>query len=197
MDEPQTKELADRLREQREHLSAVECRSAAVISRARQAVTRSREARQHAASLFARTRATWRGPILVEAHLWKAPRAPMSRPANSALHLCGGSRLWTMKARSFRLPWQDASPTSRRERDAMAGYAKFGPLSGPLRSDAGYCGIGVYPDRRGRTPIGTALVAGQDEDGRALWRLTIDTIELPGSWVVVDREFRPAREDRC
>jgi hypothetical protein len=42
------------------------------------------------------------------------------------------------------------------------------------------------------TPIGTALVAGQDQNGLAPWRLTIDTIELPGLYLVIDREFRPA-----
>jgi hypothetical protein len=42
-----------------------------------------------------------------------------------------------------------------------------------------------------RTPVGEALVAGQDRVGRALWRLIIDTVELPGLCVVVDRGFRP------
>jgi hypothetical protein len=81
--------------------------------------------------------------------------------------------------------------------DAMAYYANFGPASGPLRSAAGFYAIGVLPTRGARTPIGTALADGQDRDGRALWKLTIDTIELPGLYLVVDRQFRPAhRGDR-
>jgi hypothetical protein len=74
----------------------------------------------------------------------------------------------------------------------MAYYTNAGPLSGPLLSSAGYFAIGVLPARQAHTPIGTAQVAGKDENGLAHWQLTIDTIELPGLWVVVDREFRPA-----
>jgi hypothetical protein len=37
-----------------------------------------------------------------------------------------------------------------------------------------------------------ALVAGQDQNGLALWRLTVDAIELLGLHVVIDRQFRPA-----
>jgi hypothetical protein len=80
----------------------------------------------------------------------------------------------------------------------MALYTDVGPLSGPLLSGTGYLAIRVLHARRAPTPIGAALLAGQgrDAEGRALWRLTIDTIDLPGFWVVVDREFRPARRGR-
>jgi hypothetical protein len=74
----------------------------------------------------------------------------------------------------------------------MAYYTNVGPLSGPLLAGAGYFAIGVLSDPQTRTPIGTALVTGQDRHGRALWRLAIDQVELPGLWIVVDREFRPA-----
>jgi hypothetical protein len=79
---------------------------------------------------------------------------------------------------------------SEQEGVAMAYYTNVGPLSGPLVSRAGYFAIVVLPARQSRTPIGQALAAGQDNDGLALWRLTVETIELPGLWVVVDREFR-------
>ncbi len=74
----------------------------------------------------------------------------------------------------------------------MTYYTNVGPLSGPLLSRAGYCGIGVFPARENHTPIGVAVIVGPDEDGRSLWRLTIDHVELPGLFVVIDREFRPA-----
>jgi hypothetical protein len=74
----------------------------------------------------------------------------------------------------------------------MMCYAGFGPSTGPLRSGGGYYAIGVLPDRTARAPIGMALVDGQDQDGRALWRLTIAATELPGLYVVVDRKFRLA-----
>jgi hypothetical protein len=73
----------------------------------------------------------------------------------------------------------------------MTYYTNVGPRSGPLLSRAGYCAIGVLPFRESPTLIGVALAVGQDEDGLALWRLTIDTIELPVLYVVIDREFRP------
>jgi hypothetical protein len=75
----------------------------------------------------------------------------------------------------------------------MAYHTNVGPPAGSLRSDTHYYAIGVLQSRETRTPIGVALVAGQDQDGRALWRLTIDTSELPGLYVVIDRQFRPAQ----
>jgi hypothetical protein len=74
----------------------------------------------------------------------------------------------------------------------MAYYANFGPVSGPLLSRAGYHAVRILPDRGTHVPIGVALAEGQDQDGRALWQLTVDTVELPGLFVVIDREFRPA-----
>jgi len=73
----------------------------------------------------------------------------------------------------------------------MAYYTNVGPLSGPLHSRAGYLAIGVLQARKANTTIGTAVMAGKDDGGLALWRLTVDTFDLPGLWVVVDREFRP------
>jgi hypothetical protein len=74
----------------------------------------------------------------------------------------------------------------------MTYYTNVGPLSGPLTSRAGYFAIGVFQARETRTPIGVALVAGQREDGLALWRLAIDEVDLPGLYVVINREFWPA-----
>jgi hypothetical protein len=74
----------------------------------------------------------------------------------------------------------------------MTCYASAGPLAGPLLARASYCGIGVYQSREDPTLIGTALAAGQREDGLALWRVTIGEIELPGLFVVIHRSFWPA-----
>jgi hypothetical protein len=41
-------------------------------------------------------------------------------------------------------------------------------------------------------PIGMAPGARWRDDGAALWRLTVHGAEVPGLWVVIDREFRPA-----
>jgi hypothetical protein len=74
----------------------------------------------------------------------------------------------------------------------MAYYTNVGPPSGPLLSRAGYFAIAVLHARQAYAPIGTALTDGPDEDGLALWRLTINEAEVPGLWIVLDREFRPA-----
>jgi hypothetical protein len=71
-------------------------------------------------------------------------------------------------------------------------YANFGPASGPIRSDSSYHAIGVLQSPEARIPIGVALAVGQDQDGRMLWRLSIDTLELPGLYLVIDRAFWPA-----
>lgn len=42
-------------------------------------------------------------------------------------------------------------------------------------------------------PIGMALGAGRTDDGLKLWKLIIDGAELPGRFVIIDREFRPAK----
>ena len=51
----------------------------------------------------------------------------------------------------------------------------------------------------GNAPVGVALPVGGDADGVAIWRIFIGLTELPGRWIVVDRELhtgpyrRPAR----
>jgi hypothetical protein len=43
-------------------------------------------------------------------------------------------------------------------------------------------------------PIGTAYEAGWTEAARATWRLTVDDADVPGRWVIVNRESRPVEE---
>jgi hypothetical protein len=38
-----------------------------------------------------------------------------------------------------------------------------------------------------------ALCTGQAPTGEALWTISVHDVELPGLWVVIDREFRPAQ----
>ena len=40
-------------------------------------------------------------------------------------------------------------------------------------------------------PIGMASQIGRTEGGLAVWRLTVEGDDVPGRWVIVDREFRP------
>ena len=68
-------------------------------------------------------------------------------------------------------------------------YATIGPLRGPLIYSEALLAIGVTKRWRGGVPIGAALCVGRDETGVALWELTIGKVEVPGRWVLMDREF--------
>jgi hypothetical protein len=71
-------------------------------------------------------------------------------------------------------------------------FTNVGPDRGPLLSGTVPGAIGVLEDLDQPMPIGMALRVGRDDTGRALWTLSIDDEDLPGRWVVVDREFQPA-----
>jgi hypothetical protein len=72
-------------------------------------------------------------------------------------------------------------------------FTDVGPDRGPLLSGTVPGAIGVIEDLDQLMPVGMALRVGADAAGRALWALTIDGDDLPGRWVVVDREFHPAQ----
>ena len=42
-------------------------------------------------------------------------------------------------------------------------------------------------------PIGEASCRTHDENGLAVWKLRIGEQEIPGRWIIVDREFRPTQ----
>jgi hypothetical protein len=74
-------------------------------------------------------------------------------------------------------------------------FTNVGPKSGPVRERDGRSAIGVLVSRDNNMPIGMALGTGRTDDGLAIWRLTVRGAEVPGRWVIVDREFRPVAED--
>jgi hypothetical protein len=90
-------------------------------------------------------------------------------------------------------PKGDAARGSEQEEAALTYYTNVGPLSGPLLAKANYRDIRVSQSRENPTLIGVALITGQDQRGRSLWQLTIDTIELPGPFAVIDPQFRAAK----
>src|SRR4051812_8493756 len=79
----------------------------------------------------------------------------------------------------------------------MPFYAAIGPRAGPyLSNDArDFAAIfGVPADTPGlRRAIGLARRVGRNADGAAVWELTIHDVEIPGRWVIIDREFVPAQ----
>jgi hypothetical protein len=42
-------------------------------------------------------------------------------------------------------------------------------------------------------PIGAATCVGSDTICRAVWTLSVHDADVPGRWIVVDREFHPAQ----
>ena len=72
-------------------------------------------------------------------------------------------------------------------------FTNIGPRSGPILWRHGHDAVGVLQARDNYTPIGMALGTGWDDEGRLLYRLIVHGADVPGRWVVVDREFRPAR----
>jgi hypothetical protein len=67
-----------------------------------------------------------------------------------------------------------------------AGPVRYGQLPGSI-------GVLDAPDHP--MPIGTAFASGRTEAGLAVWRLTVDDDDVPRRWVIVDREFRPVRDE--
>lgn len=75
----------------------------------------------------------------------------------------------------------------------MAYFTNVGPDSGALRYYAAPGAIDVLSSRDDSIRVGMALPVRNDATGVTLWRLTVHGAELPGLYVVVDREFRPAQ----
>jgi len=52
--------------------------------------------------------------------------------------------------------------------------------------------IGVLEALDKFMPVGEASCRTHDENGLAVWTLRIGKQEIPGRWIIVDREFRPS-----
>jgi len=71
-------------------------------------------------------------------------------------------------------------------------FSELGPRSGPfLRRDVKGRVIGVMGSPVPGAALGTARPCGWDVEGAQLWKLTVNGAELPGRWIVINREFRP------
>jgi hypothetical protein len=74
----------------------------------------------------------------------------------------------------------------------MAYYTDVGPRSGPLLWRDHSVAIDVLERPGDRDPIGTAMQVRGTPGGLAIWEITIRGKVVPGRWVVVGRQFRPA-----
>jgi hypothetical protein len=72
--------------------------------------------------------------------------------------------------------------------------ASAGPARGPLKYGEVPGAIGVLEALDGPMPVGMALCVGWDPAGLAVGTLTVHGDELPGRWLVIDGEFRPATD---
>jgi hypothetical protein len=63
-----------------------------------------------------------------------------------------------------------------------AGPVRYGQVPGSI-------GVLDWPDQP--MPIGMANGTGWGPAGLAVWRLTVEGANVPGRWMIVDREFRP------
>jgi hypothetical protein len=75
----------------------------------------------------------------------------------------------------------------------MQYFTDAGPARGPLLAGTVPSAIGVLEALDKPMPVGMALCVGCDATSLALWALSVRDADVPGRWVVVDREFRPAR----
>ena len=62
---------------------------------------------------------------------------------------------------------------------------------GPIRYGDVPGSIGVLAASDQFMPIGEAHCSTWNENGLAVWTLRIGKQEIPGRWVIVDREFKP------
>ena len=68
-------------------------------------------------------------------------------------------------------------------------YFTNGGDKGPVRNGEYPFAIGVLEARGEGMPIGIAYPAGRTGDGLELWRLVVAGAEVPGRFVVIDRQF--------
>jgi hypothetical protein len=68
-------------------------------------------------------------------------------------------------------------------------YVNVGPVKGPVLHRSVPSAIGVLESPDNHMPIGMAMCRTWNENGLAVWTLTVHGNELPGRWVTIDREF--------
>ena len=64
--------------------------------------------------------------------------------------------------------------------------------SGPIRYNQYPFAIGVLEAPDNLMPSGMASPTSRTEDGLKVWKLHVHGADVPGRWVIVDREFRLA-----
>jgi len=78
----------------------------------------------------------------------------------------------------------------------MSTYFAHISAAGPIRYGQVPGSIGVLEALDRFMPIGEAYCVTWDENGLAVWTLRISKEEIPGRWIIVDREFRPEQTNQ-
>jgi hypothetical protein len=78
--------------------------------------------------------------------------------------------------------------------DKVRYYAHIS-AAGPIRREQVPGSIGVLEAPDKPMPIGEASCVSLTTNGLALWRLVVHGQEVAGRWVIVDRQFIPAKRD--
>jgi hypothetical protein len=73
----------------------------------------------------------------------------------------------------------------------MTRYFAHISAAGPVRYGQVPGSIGVLGALDPPMPIGMANCTGWHPAGLAVWHLTVNDADVPGRWVIVNREFRP------
>ncbi len=77
----------------------------------------------------------------------------------------------------------------------MSTYFAHISAAGPIRYGQVPGSIGVLEALDKFMPIGEASCRTHDENGLAVWTLRISKEEIPGRWIIVDREFKLAMQN--
>jgi hypothetical protein len=80
--------------------------------------------------------------------------------------------------------------------DCMPSFFAHISHDGPIRYGDVPGSIGVLEARDKPMPIGEASCRTHDEHGLAVWNLRIGKQEIPGRYIIIDREFVPAQGSR-
>jgi hypothetical protein len=91
---------------------------------------------------------------------------------------------------------RDATPVDGGRRKPAGGgvagpkfFTNAGPRSGPILWREDCAAIDVLRGPDDLAPIGMAGPVGCTESGIAIWKIVLGSLELPGRWIVLGREF--------
>jgi hypothetical protein len=75
----------------------------------------------------------------------------------------------------------------------MARYFAHISQQGPVKYDEVPSSIGVLEAPDKPMPTGEASCKTWNDEGIAVWTLRIRGNEIPGGWVIIDRQFKPVQ----